>query len=238
LPDKRRHRGPNPEDAVSFAQEQWPALREAVADMSWLLSRGYADKSTLKLIGDRHCLTERQRMAVMRSACSDSALERRRAHAVNLGEMVGQSLLLDGYNVLTTIEAALAGGVVIEGRDGCYRDMASMHGSFRKVDETAPAVELVGRQLKTLRAGRCIWYLDRPVSNSGRLKTVIAALADREGWDWAIELVNSPDAVLIESTDIVATADSVILDRCAGWLNLARCVVDAEVPHARIVSLR
>ncbi len=237
MPDKRRHRGPNPEDAVSFAREHWPVLRQAVADMSWLLSRGYADKSTLKLVGDRYNLTERQRMAVMRSACSDAALERRRTHETKAGEVRGRPLLLDGYNVLTTIEAALAGGVIIEGRDGCYRDMASMHGSFRKVDETAPAVELVGRQLRALDAGRCIWYLDRPVSNSGRLKAIIAALADREGLDWSIELVNSPDAVLIESADIAATADSVILDRCVCWFNLARQVVDVHVPHARIVSL-
>ena len=38
--------------------------------------------------------------------------------------------------MLTTIEAALAGGVILAARDGAYRDMASMHGSYRKVAET------------------------------------------------------------------------------------------------------
>ncbi len=57
------------------------------------------------------------------------------------------AVLLDGYNVLTTVEAALAGGVLLEGRDGCYRDMASMAGRFHWVEETAPAVESIGRVL-------------------------------------------------------------------------------------------
>lgn len=212
-------------------------LRQAVEDLGWLLSRGYAEKSALKLVGDRYQLNERQRMGVMRCACSDQAVARRREHEADAGCVAGRHLALDGYNVLTTVEAALAGGMILEGRDGCYRDLASMHGSFRKVTETVPAVELVGRQLDALQVPRCVWYLDRPVSNSGRLKTIIAELAARNGWDWRIDLVNSPDAVLIAGQDIAATADSVILDRCKSWFNLARRVVAAWVPEARIVRL-
>jgi len=238
LPDKRSHRGPHPEDAALFAPAVLPLLVEATADLSWLLTRGYSRVGALKLVGDRYQLSARQRTAVARSSCSDQDLARRRAHQVGQEQLRGRPLWIDGYNVLTTVEAALAGGVIIEGRDGCYRDLASMHGSFRKVDETAPAAQLVGRQLETLQVPRCVWYLDRPVSNNGRLKTIIAALAERKGWDWRIELVNSPDAALIEGVDISATADSIILDRCARWFNLARLVVDAHVPDARIVSLR
>ena len=71
MPDTRRHRGPHPEDAELFAPASWPALRAATTDLSWLLSRGYAEPSSLKLVGDCFQLTERQRTAVMRSACSD-----------------------------------------------------------------------------------------------------------------------------------------------------------------------
>jgi hypothetical protein len=62
----------------------------------------------------------------------------------------GQPIELDGFNVLTTVEAALADGVLLLGRDGCLRDMASMHGSFRRVEETRPALECVGRVLEEL----------------------------------------------------------------------------------------
>ena len=91
--------------------------------------------------------------------------------------MAGCRIELDGYNVLTSIEAALSGGVLLLARDGAFRDMASMHGSYRKVEETLPALDLIGRVLAEFGVGEAQWLLDRPVSNSGRLKKIIEYLA-------------------------------------------------------------
>jgi hypothetical protein len=240
VPDKRTHRGRHPDDDRLFAEPVWPVLREAVGDLSWLLTRGYAEKSSLKLVGDRFSLAERQRNAVMRCACSDQAVELRKTRQVTEAALAGASLLLDGYNVLTTVEVALARGVVIEGRDGCYRDMASMHGTFRKVEETLPAVKLLGQVLEGLQVARCLWYLDSPVSNSGRLKSEILRLAADAGWNWEVNLVTNPDAVLARSDEVVATSDSVVLDRCRRWFNLARAVVaraPAQVPVAVLAPI-
>ena len=53
LPDTRSHRGPDPRDGAAFEPPSRPALRAAVSDLSWLLGRGYAPVSALKLVGDR-----------------------------------------------------------------------------------------------------------------------------------------------------------------------------------------
>lgn len=212
-------------------------LREAVTHFSWLWSHSYADKSALKLVGDHFQLTQRQRIAVMRSACADEALQSRQARRVSRDNVNGRLLLIDGYNILTTVEAGLAGGVLLLGRDGCYRDMASMHGSFRKVKETAPAVSLLGEVLADLKVSRCAWYLDSPVSNSGRLKMVIQQIAAEQGWDWQVELVPNPDAILSGSEGIVVSADSIILNRCKCWFNLAHEVVTTSLPDAYVVDL-
>ena len=138
----------------------------------------------------------------------------------------GRPVLVDGYNVLTTVEAAMAGGVVIVGRDGCWRDMASMHGTWRRVEETLPAIARIGDVLGRLGAGEVVWYLDSPVSNSGRLKAIIGEVAATRGWDWRVELVLDPDKVLANVRDaVVVTADSVVLDHCGPWFGLAREVV-------------
>lgn len=237
MPDKRCHRGPHPEDADLFAPAVWPTLRQAVGDLSWLLSRGYAEPSSLKLVGDRFDLTQRQRTAVMRCACSDESLTARRGREVDEAQVRGGRLVLDGYNVLTTIEAAMADGIVIAGRDGCYRDMASMHGTWRKVEETIPAVTLIGEVLEELGASSCVWYLDSPVSNSGRLRGMIETVARERGWSWQVELVTDPDAVLIKTDEIVATADSMVLDRCRRWFNLARIVTDVKLPATQVIDL-
>jgi hypothetical protein len=49
-----------------------PRLREATADLGWLLNRGYALSSAWELVGNRYTLTVRQRMAVNRCVCSDA----------------------------------------------------------------------------------------------------------------------------------------------------------------------
>lgn len=149
----------------------------------------------------------------------------------------GRPLWVDGYNVLTTVEAALADGVILAARDETYRDMASMHGSYRKVSETLPALDLIGRTLSSLGVSQSTWYLDRPVSNSGRLKQIILSIATENNWPWTVELVTDPDPILSKTKRTVATADSAILDRCNTWLNLAQKVVSEDVTDAWVVEL-
>ncbi len=237
MPDRRTHRGPHPQDAEFFSAAALPRLRAATADLCWLLSRGYAGASSLKLVGDRCDLTVRQRTAVARCACSDGDLDERVCRRVEAGSLAERPIWLDGYNVLTTVEAALSGGVLLLARDGTLRDMASMHGSYRKVSETRPALECIAQTLLALNLAECRWYLDRPVSNSGRLKAILEEMAATNGWPWQVELVPNPDRLLIEADQIVATADSVILERCRAWYNLGREVVARHVPQAWIVEL-
>jgi hypothetical protein len=237
VPDKRTHRGAHPEDIQLFAPEIHFKLAQAVGDLCWLFTRGYASDSSVKLVGDRYSLVTRQRVAIARCSCSDDKAQQRYAREIPFKSLEGRTLLLDGYNVLTTIEAALAGGVILAARDGTYRDMASMHGSYRKVAETIPALELLGSVMEKRQIGGCLWYLDRPVSNSGRLKTIMEELASSYGWPWRIELVPNPDALLAESSEVVATADSVVLDRCSNWCNLAHYIIKKYLKNAWIVDL-
>jgi hypothetical protein len=237
LPDTRKHRGAHPEDEKLFAPAARAGLARSVRDMSWLLTQGYADASSLKLVGDRYNLTQRQRIAVMRCACSDEARTARLSKRIDAGKLAGQTLLVDGYNVITTVETALGGGVVLRARDESFRDVASMHGTYRKVEETVPAIKLIGQLTAETRLGRCAWYLDSPVSNSGRLRSLILRVAAEQGWAWEVELTPNPDKILSEARDVAASSDSEILNRCRQWFNLAREVVERFVPEATIVDL-
>jgi len=237
MPDKRVHRGPHPADVKLFSEKVLADLKAAVADYSLLLTKGYAEKSTLKLVGDRFSLTERQRIAVMRNACSDQQLASRTSRQIQISEIKGQILALDGYNVLITIEAAMSGGIIFKGRDGCFRDLASIHGTYRKVRETIPALELIGTFLKEAGIEKCLWLLDSPVSNSGRLKTLIGEIAKKNNWEWDIKLMISPDAELIKGDRPAASSDSVILDGCKKWVNLARTIIESKLPNSWVVEL-
>ncbi|MBN2561037.1 MAG: DUF434 domain-containing protein [Phycisphaerae bacterium] len=238
MPDTRKHRGPHPDDRRLFAESRHPALRLAVEEYAWLLTRGYAEPSALALVGNRHDLAERQRVAVRRSSCSDQSLARRRQAEKALAECVDRPLGIDGYNLLITVESALSGGVVLIGRDGCYRDLASIHGTYRKVDETLSAIRVIADHLQGAGVSAVYWYLDRPVSNSGRLRGFMTeALAD-SAIEWNIELAGDPDRVLADYDGPVATSDSWILDRCRAWVNAVGDIIERHLPDSWTVDLR
>jgi hypothetical protein len=186
------------------------------------------------LVGDRYRLVERQCVAVLRSACSDAALADRKSRELDVQALRGRPLMIDGFNLILTLESALGGGGVLACRDGCYRDLASVHGTYRRVAETRPALDLAARWLSEWGIGPCSWLLDAPVSNSGRLAEVIRAA----GAGWSAAVVPDADAVLVAGDAATATADAGVLACCGEWVSLARALVEAGAPEALIVDLR
>jgi len=213
-------------------------LQNATDHLSWLMSNGYAARSSLKLVGDRFSLLERQRTAVMRSACSDDSRELRLGKQITAHEVGDRTLLIDGFNLITTVEAAIAGGVILECRDTTFRDMASMHGTYRTVNQTIPALELIGQNLENQNISKCHWLLDRPVSNSGKLSTLIHEIAATKGWRWEAELVRDPDPLLIASEQPIVSADSMVLEGCGRWLNLAREIISQSDYQSFVVPMQ
>lgn len=221
-----------------FGTRWRPTLQRASAELGWLLGRGYPVDASLKLVGDRYGLVQRQRKALLRAACDPIRAEERLSRRVAVDLLAGRDLWIDGFNVLTTVEVALAGGVVLLARDGCVRDIAGMHGSYRRVVETLPALERLGEALSSWKLLSCRWLLDRPVSNSGRLRDAMQQLAEERGFRWQVELVRDPDALLCSTDQLIATADGVVLDCGAPWLSLAREVIERSVPDPFCIDLR
>ncbi len=236
--DHQRHRGAHPADQRLFAAKHHEPLRQAVGDLSLLLSRGYAPAASLKLVGDHFALKERQRLAVARAACSDQRREFRKENCLPLDAIKGQNLLIDGFNIIVTMEAALSGGVLIRCRDDCIRDMSSVHGSYRSVTETEEAIGLIGDALLGAGPASVTWLLDQPVSNSGRLAERIRGIAAEREWPWRVEVVMNPDKVIRSSDQVAVTSDSNILDGVKGWINLGKVLIGQRLPEAWIVDLR
>jgi hypothetical protein len=236
-PDRRRHRGAHPEDARLFEAARLAQLCVAVSELSWLLSRGYQTKSALKLVGDRHNLRERQRLAVSRAACPDESCARRRARRVSEANVAGEGLIVDGFNLVITLEAALSGGVLVLGRDGCVRDLSSVHGSYRAVEETERAIMLAGEALAALGPASVLWLFDSPVSNSGRLAARVREVAAGRGWPWEVRAEFNPDREIVKSARVAVTSDSNVLDGVARWLNLGSMIVEEHVPDRWLIDL-
>ena len=231
----RQGRGPAPDERRVSVTAQVPMLRAAIEDLCWLLSRDYPHEASLKLVGDRYGLTARQRKAVQRSSCSDEARDARVAKRWKGKDLAGADVSIDGFNCIIVTESLLSGAPVFRGRDGALRDMASAHGTGKSCITNTSVRMLLG-VLKQWHAGRVRWWLDQPVSNSGRLRQRLVSLGKEEGIDWEVETVADPDRVLLGCSDVVATADARILDGCSRWVDLP-AEVAALTPQVWLVDV-
>lgn len=228
---KVTRRGYEPSDQVEFGPKWMERLNRAGEELLYLLNRGYDIKPASTFVGNHYLLSERQRLALVRAVSTDEAVALRKQKEVS-GEPEIPCLWIDGFNLIITLEVALSGSFLLEGRDGTIRDLAGLRGTYRIVDKTETAVEFLMNHLQHSGIQKTVVCLDRPVSNSGRLRALILECAQMTGQNVEVLLENDVDRFLYDK-DCVATSDAIILDRCRSWYNLGRRILDANLPELK-----
>jgi hypothetical protein len=236
LTSKIARRGFDEEDYRWFSSEALVRLQSAQEELKWLLDRGYKMSPVTELIGGHYQLSARQRTALQRSTATTLQCSIRDSKKLQCNSMKGKCIYIDGFNLIITLEVALSGSVLILGNDGCLRDLAGLRGTYRIIDKTEEAIELIGRAFKELDTSEVKIFLDSPVSNSGRLKSKI--LDQSANWDAKVEVELVPNAdPILNSMESVVTSDSIILDECKSWINLSAMIVQKYINKAWIVNL-
>ncbi|EQB87049.1 hypothetical protein SDC9_136062 [bioreactor metagenome] len=229
-------RGFNEEDNKWFSHKEIVRLQQAQEELYWLLNRGYKMESTCQFIGNVYQFSQRQRNALQRGTSILSQCENRRASLLENSEIKNKELYIDGFNLIITLEVAMSQGILLLCNDGTIRDIAGLRGSYRIIDKTTKALELIGRSLEELKVSSVKIFLDAPVSNSGRLKSKILNLCESWTCNTEVELTPNPDLLLAKMERII-TSDSVILDNCKSWFNLGRYIINNHIKGAKIIDL-
>jgi hypothetical protein len=229
-------RGFDPEDPKWFSEEAVKQLRIALEEIQWLLDRGYKVGPVIDFIGGHYQLSLRQRIALKRSVSPSFKYEKKISTKLPLTKAGDGGLNIDGFNLIIALEVALSGSLIVFGRDGVPRDLAGLMGSYKIIEQTDQALELIGEQLHQLLVPEVKFFLDSPVSNSGRLKNKILEHAENWGIPVAIELLPNVDTVL-SNMERVVTGDSIILGCCKSWFNLSREIIENNITDAWIVNL-
>lgn len=213
-------RGYVPEDERNFSSEALETMKTASRHIFFLINEGYGLKQATAFVGNHFLLSERQRLAIMRSLATDRQLRDRKDRQVQLGEAAGKEVWIDGFNIIITLEVMLSNSILLNSMDGTIRDLAALRGTYRLIPETNDAIRLIFTVLRDAGVRKVNILLDEPVSNSGRLKARIADIAEEYIFELDIRILREVDRVLYEKENVI-TSDSIILDHCSSWINLA-----------------
>ena len=227
-------RGYLPEDERNFSLEAIHTMQTASRHVRYLIGEGYDLKQASTFVGNHFLLSERQRLAIMRSLATGEQLVVRRSRRVQMSDLEGKEVWIDGFNMIITLEVMLSEGILFVCMDDTIRDLAALRGTYRLIPETSEAVLMLFQTLQKAKISKATILLDEPVSNSGRLKALTADTGEEFAFGQDIQILRDVDRFLYGRENVI-TSDSVILDHCASWVNLAaECMKETGAQCIRV----
>ena len=188
-----------------------PGFIDGCRDYFYLLDRGYPERGSLKLVGDRYKLTRDERSVLYRGISSKEKSELRKSLAT--ADITGENLYIDGYNVLFTMLNYRLGRLTFISTDGILRDAGSLHGRFRDHKTFLNGVDQLTEYLSGIPGLYVDVYLDSPVSHSEQHAEIIRSRLVESGVKGACHVVKSADHFLKQpATGIIATSDTAIIE--------------------------
>ena len=231
---KITRRGYVPTDEKEFRDENLNKLYEASADLLYLLNRRYKIKGASTFIGNHYLLSERQRLALVRGiSIYDDVIKRKAKEITNLSNI--EEVCIDGFNTIITLEVALSNSLIIKAMDETIRDLAGLRGTYSVIDKTEVVIKLIGEFLLERKIRKAIFYLDKPVSNSGRLKIKILEMLEGLGLQIEVLNIDNVDNVL-KSKENVVSSDAIILDNCISWINLNMYIIQEKISNDNCID--
>ena len=220
-------RGYVPEDERNFSAPALETMRTASRHINYLINEGYDLKSASTFVGNHFLLSERQRLAIVRSLATKEQLETRGRKE----KETGTEVWVDGFNMIITLEVLFCDSILFTCMDGTIRDLAALRGTYRIIPETTDAISMLLDVLLEAGTESIHILLDEPVSNSGRLKALIADIGEQYPFTLDIQIRKDVDRELYGKENVI-TSDSVILDNCKSWINLTFKCLEKHGGHA------
>ena len=231
---KDAKRGFVPSDEREFGTEVIPKLRKAAEEVLFLLNHGYPVKGATRFVGDHYMFSERQRLALARSVSPEEEIVSRKNREVNSIE--GENIYIDGFNVIIGLEIAYSESMLFRCMDGTIRDLAGLRGTYRLIPETDLAIKALLKTLESSKVGKAVIYLDKPVSNSGRLKQKIYEYAEDIDTEIEVIIIDAVDYEL-KHKSLITSGDAIILNECDKWFNLVKRVIEENIGDYEYIDI-
>lgn len=229
-------RGFEESDKRFFSKKEIIRLKKAKEEVEYLINRDYKLDPVVTFVSNRYQFSNRQRDCLKRVACTTTNINLRRSKRLPIENINQETINIDGFNLIITVEVALSKGTLILGSDGNIRDLAGLRGTYKIIDKTIKALEIIGRCLDDNNCKKAIFYLDKPVSNSGNLRYEILEASKKWHTEVEVNLVNNAD-VILEKLDNVVSSDALIIDKCIRYFNLSKEIIDKYIDEITLIDL-
>ena len=188
-----------------------PELRRASEELRWLLDRGYPHQSALTFVGNHYKLSLKERNILARTVFPEKEAAELKRRKADPREMLGKKVGIDGYNVLITVEAIVAGRPVFLCDDGWVRDVSAVFGKHRITPLTQKALDEILSIFESARPASVDFLYEKQVSWSGRLAELTRKKMEERDVDGTARTVARVDLELKRRYDLIATSDRAII---------------------------
>jgi len=207
------------------------SLRQAAAELRYLLERGYPLEASLSLVGNRHDLARPERDVLRRGVVAPALAQARRSKLLSSSQIAGQSLAVDGHNQLITLESAIRGKPVVAAGDGFVRDVSRAARTYRPSPVSRQAMAMLLALIGRAQPRSVLFLFDAPVSGSGELAALVRRALSEASLAGEARAAPYPEAELVGHRGPVATADGGLIGRCAAVVDLAGEIIRANFSH-------
>ncbi len=207
-----------------------PKLNNAAYDLKFLLNRGYRKKSAVKFVSNKYLLNENERNYLVRKTFSNDKSMSRMIKIIDIDDIYGKTILIDGYNVLITVEIIFNNDydALLMCDDGILRDLKAVFGKYHMKRTTEKSLKTMIKKFKLYKPNYVKFFYDSPVSWSGELARLTNSLLEKYEVDGTALTERNVDYEIVNQSKIVdgivATSDGAIVDRVEMIVDIPYCI--------------
>lgn len=207
-------------------------LLRPARDIRSLLRWGYPKFATIRFVADHFQLSLEERHILTRIIMAPDKIVSRINKKVNCKDIKGRDLILDGYNVLLTVDSFLKKEPMWFCDDSYIRDTRYYFSKTKQAEDIEEAIEEVLTFLSENPPKSVIFLFDSQISKSGELAGLLRHELKKYKLSGEARTSKTADFELKtegenkEKNLIVATSDGIIIDSALQVLDIPACLME------------
>jgi hypothetical protein len=188
-------------------------IKKAAEDLKYLLDRDYNKRTALNLVVNHYKSSDSERNYLQRYVFSDRDIELHMSRLYPIEKIAMGDVIIDGYNVLVTVEAILGGKELVKGMDGFLRDNSAIFSRYIFDKNTKKALKKTVLTLKEYMPRSVLFLFDSQMSHSGELASYVRCKLNELGLSGDARTSRIVDKEIVDMNGITVTTDSIIIEK-------------------------